>query len=173
MEDEVTREEFCEKWQAAETMREFCQATGLTHWQATSRAARYRNHGADLKHFKARTPRNKNAKDVTYCGDKVFDKLCEAHGLPLPDSEVRFHPTRKWRADHVWGDHDLILEIEGGAWIQGRHNRALGFIKDMEKYNEMAIEGYRLLRCTPKDVETGRVFDWIRRAIYGSDEPVR
>jgi hypothetical protein len=38
------------------------------------------------------------------------------------------------------------MEIEGGIWLQGRHNRATGFIADMEKYNEATLSGWRIFR---------------------------
>jgi hypothetical protein len=39
-----------------------------------------------------------------------------------------------------------LIEIEGGIWLQGRHNRATGFIADMEKYNEATLSGWRIFR---------------------------
>jgi hypothetical protein len=37
-------------------------------------------------------------------------------------------------------------QIEGGIWIQGRHNRGAGFITDIEKYNEATFCGWRVFR---------------------------
>lgn len=69
----------------------------------------------------------------------------------MPVHEYKFHPTRKWRLDLAWPSYKLGIEIEGGAWIRGRHNRASGFLKDMEKYNVLAELGWRLFRFTPQD----------------------
>ena len=52
--------------------------------------------------------------------------------------EYRFHPTRKWRFDAAFPSEKVAVEIEGGVWKYGRHNRASGFLNDMEKYNEAA-----------------------------------
>ena len=82
----------------------------------------------------------------------MFDKLMEQSGIPAPVREYRFHPTRKWRADYAWPKYMLILEVEGGIWKRGRHNRAVGFKKDMEKYNAASRMGYTLLRYTPDEL---------------------
>ena len=85
--------------------------------------------------------------------------------VPPPCTEYRFHDQRKWRADLCWPNDwpKLIVEIEGGAWTQGRHTRGAGFIADMEKYNEAAIMGYRLLRFTPAQVKSGEALTVIER----------
>jgi hypothetical protein len=80
-----------------------------------------------------------------------LDSMWKTYGLPVPEPEATFHPSRKWRFDFFFPSHKLAVEIEGGAWIQGRHNRAAGFIKDMEKYNAAAEMGIRILRYTSID----------------------
>ena len=66
------------------------------------------------------------------------------------ESEFKFHPLRKWRADYCFPRSKLLVEIEGGFWSGGRHGRGGGAIKDMEKYNAAAILGYAVLRFTPQ-----------------------
>lgn len=70
----------------------------------------------------------------------------KANGLPVPKVEFLFHPIRKWRFDYYFPDHRVAIEIEGGVYKYGRHNRAIGFLKDMDKYNAAAEMGIRLLR---------------------------
>lgn len=67
------------------------------------------------------------------------------------EKEYRFHPVRKWRIDFALVDKNIAIECEGGVYIKGRHNRASGFIKDVEKYNALTLAGWRLLRFTIKD----------------------
>lgn len=66
--------------------------------------------------------------------------------------EYKFHPTRKWRFDYAIPTYQIAIEIEGGIWLQGRHNRPISMIKDFEKYNEAAILGWRILKYTPQQV---------------------
>lgn len=82
----------------------------------------------------------------------LFKPLLTA-GLPLPCLEHKFHATRRWRFDYAWPEQRVALEVEGGIWSGGRHIRPKGFIADMEKYNTAAVEGWRIIRCTPDDVK--------------------
>jgi len=65
-------------------------------------------------------------------------------------SELKFHPTRRWKSDFAIPSAKLIVEVEGGFWSGGRHGRGGGAIKDMEKYNAATVMGYALLRFTPQ-----------------------
>jgi very-short-patch-repair endonuclease len=67
--------------------------------------------------------------------------------------EYKFHDTRRWRVDFAHPGKKLAIEVEGGVWTQGRHTRGSGFVKDMEKYNELAIYGFALLRIQPNDID--------------------
>lgn len=40
----------------------------------------------------------------------------------------------------------VLVEIEGGAFLYGRHNRPGGMFGDMEKYNRAVTLGWHLLR---------------------------
>lgn len=79
----------------------------------------------------------------------VFCQLIKQEGLPVPETEYKFHPTRKWRFDYCWPKQKIALEVDGGVWTQGRHTRGSGAIKDMEKFNNAAILGWRVLKYTP------------------------
>ena len=85
-------------------------------------------------------------------------------GWGLVVAEFKFHPIRKWRADFAIPSAKLLIEIEGGFWIQGRHSRGGGGESDMEKYNTSSIMGYALLRFSPKQANNlsavGIVGDW-------------
>lgn len=79
----------------------------------------------------------------------IFFALLEQNKIQLPIPEYKFHLTRRWRFDYCWLDKMIALEVEGGIWTNGRHTRGSGFIKDMEKYNNAALLGYRVIKCTP------------------------
>lgn len=80
-------------------------------------------------------------------------------------AEYKFHDTRKWRFDFAIPDKKIAIEVEGGIWVQGRHNRASGFIKDMEKYNTAASMGWLLIRATPDNILSIKILTMIRNAI--------
>lgn len=86
-----------------------------------------------------------------------IDKGCVA--------EYRFAPPRRFRFDFAWPEEKVALEVEGGAWTGGRHVRAKGFLGDMEKYNAAAMQGWRVFRCTPQDMQTGRAATMIAQAL--------
>jgi hypothetical protein len=97
------------------------------------------------------------------------------------EREYQFHPVRKWRSDFAiaWTRGHLLLtlpniliEIEGGIskhekfhpeWTKMRHQRADGFIKDLEKYNTAAMLGYRLLRFSTQHVIEGQAREFLKR----------
>ena len=63
--------------------------------------------------------------------------LCEEH---------RFHEKRKWRFDFAHIEAKVAIEIEGGIWNQSRHTKAVGYIKDCEKYNTALFNGWAVIR---------------------------
>jgi len=69
-------------------------------------------------------------------------------GGPELQREFRFHMERKWRADFAHVESRTLIEVEGGIYVQGRHNRPQGFAADAEKYLEAALDGWRVLRLT-------------------------
>jgi hypothetical protein len=85
-------------------------------------------------------------------------------------SEFKFHPQRKWRLDFYLLEGNWGIEIEGGAWIQGRHNRAEGYLADLEKYNECTIAGIKLLRFDTQSVLSGEAKKWLSDHGIGRQE---
>lgn len=89
-------------------------------------------------------------------------------GRYLAVPEYRFHPTRKWRIDVaiLWRDRpELAIEIDGGIWVRGRHSGGAGQLKDMEKHNELAVAGWRVVRFTPQQVRDGSALEVITRCL--------
>ena len=78
--------------------------------------------------------------------ERRFELLWRILNGPELVREFEFHPERKWRVDFAHIPSRTLIEIEGGIWIQGRHNRGAGFITDIEKYNEATFTGWRLFR---------------------------
>lgn len=91
--------------------------------------------------------------------------MCLTYGLPAPVPEYRFHPVRRWRFDWAWVDAKVALEVEGGLFIGGRHNRPIGMQADFEKYNRAACMGWRVLKCTPRTLCTSGTVEDVKEAI--------
>lgn len=60
----------------------------------------------------------------------------------------------------------LALEVQGGIFIQGRHNRGAALLKEWEKLNAAAILGWRILFCQPQDLCMKDTVEMIRKALY-------
>lgn len=82
-------------------------------------------------------------------------------GIPWPQREYHFHPTRKYAFDVCWPALSIAIEVDGGIWNYGRHNRATGMVEDMHKGNEAVIYGYRVLHFRPEEIVTkdGRIIE--------------
>ena len=91
-----------------------------------------------------------------------FWKAC---GLPEAVTEFRFHPVRTWRFDFAFIPQRLAVEVEGAVWVQGRHTRGSGFVKDIEKYNAATSKGWHILRVQPKDLNTAATADLIAQTL--------
>jgi hypothetical protein len=84
--------------------------------------------------------------------------------------EFKFHATRRWAIDVAILSHMIAIEIEGGLFLKdgGRHNRGPGMRADIEKYNEIILAGFRLLRVLPEWVASGKAFGLVERAVKGT-----
>lgn len=108
-----------------------------------------------------------------------FVLLCREHGLPEPQREKTFHPTRKWQADYLWRAEGVIVERDGGIWRRGggAHSRPTNILRDMEKGNAAQLMGYKFFRFTPKQLENGWAIGVLKsearfaRALIGAREP--
>ncbi len=94
-----------------------------------------------------------------------FATMLRRAKLPPAVPEYRFHDERLWRFDYAWPMHHVALEVEGGVWTAGRHTRATGFLRDMEKYNAAVLDGWRVLRTVPDHLTGLTVETMLRRAL--------
>jgi len=81
--------------------------------------------------------------------------------IPEPIAEYRFCQDRKWRFDYAWIRFKVAVEIEGGIWLGGRHNRPVGYQKDLEKYNRAAFDGWKVFRFTPQQFKNGEAGEFL------------
>lgn len=77
-----------------------------------------------------------------------------AADLPAPETEYRFHPTRRWRFDAAWPPQRVAVELSGGLWAYGAHTRPAGVQRDMQKHNAAVLCGWRVLAFSTDDIDT-------------------
>lgn len=114
----------------------------------------------------------------------VVDAFFKSYGIPIPERELVFHPTRKWRFDYAWEDTaamnlsitntsgerircagGVALECQGGIFIQGRHSRGAALLKEWEKLNTAAEMNWRIIYCQPSELLTKKTADTIRKCL--------
>ena len=100
------------------------------------------------------------------------------------ERQFRFHQKRLWKTDFaIWEPRHsigrslyptrerflhglLILEVEGVTYYGGklgRHQRRYGVEGDCEKYNELTMLGYPLIRVTQHMVKDLRAITYVNR----------
>jgi very-short-patch-repair endonuclease len=83
-----------------------------------------------------------------------FDLIWRSINGPELEREFRFHAERKWRADFAHLPSRTLIEIEGGVFGYGRHNRPMGFIADAEKHLAAFQDGWTVLRIVALHITT-------------------
>ena len=91
----------------------------------------------------------------------LFAEHLKELGLPF-EAEYKFLRDRKFKFDFALLEPEIAIEIEGAVWVQGRHTRGSGFIKDMEKYNLAAKYGWRVFRFCTDQVLSGYAKEFIK-----------
>jgi hypothetical protein len=92
----------------------------------------------------------------------------EVAGFPKPERQYRFHTTRRWELDFAFPGAvpPLAVEIEGGLYQASSGHRSLkGVLRDIEKYNQLCILGWRLIRLTSTMIEDGSALTLIEEAL--------
>lgn len=100
-------------------------------------------------------------------GEAVLYLHMSERGLgELVKAQYGLHnPERKWRFDFAFPDKKIFVEVEGGTWVNGRHNRGKGYEEDCRKYNDAAIAGYQVLRFTTDMVNSMEAIATIERVL--------
>lgn len=103
---------------------------------------------------------------------KPFDEVAAILKQDLPTlkcgpvyAEYQFDEKRKWRFDWAIPMVSCAIEIDGGAWTQGRHTRGKGFIGDLEKLNAATAQGWKVFRFTPQAVKNGDAMEFLKKAL--------
>lgn len=80
--------------------------------------------------------------------EREFVTRWQQIGGPELVPEYQFIPARRWRFDFADVLAMVAIELEGGTWRNGRHNRPAGFAADCEKYNAATLAGWQVFRLT-------------------------
>ena len=94
--------------------------------------------------------------------EDTFAMQLKAVGIPF-EREAGFHPTRRWRLDFLIGK--LAVEIDGGLFVNGGHNRGVQRQKDYEKDAEAWLRGIHVMRVSSGQVKSGQALQWVERAV--------
>lgn len=104
-------------------------------------------------------------------------------GLPAPHREYRFGAAaaggpgkglrarlaeaglKDWRFDFAWPDLMLAVEVEGGAWVGGRHTRGKGFLEDLRKYQAAQQMGWTIYRTAGELIKSGEAVSTVEQLI--------
>lgn len=94
--------------------------------------------------------------------DALVDAQAREAGWPKPEREYRYIPNRKLRADFAWPRARVLLEVQGGIFTRQAHGSVSGLLRDLERGNLAAVNGWRLIRVTPEQVQKGAVTHWLK-----------
>lgn len=97
--------------------------------------------------------------------EMVLAQDIRAAGLPAPVTEQELIPGRKFRTDFAWPAYRIALEVDGGTWQMGRHQRPQGFAADCVKRNSLAVMGWLVLNVTGDMVSSKEALHWVERAL--------
>lgn len=113
----------------------------------------------------------------------VFAAQIGMVGLPAPVRELRFAAEatggtgkgsrarlaaagmQDWRFDLAWPDKRVAVEVDGGGFVNGGHNRGAHMESDCAKLSTAVALGWRVLRVTPRQVKDGRALKWVEAVI--------
>lgn len=89
-----------------------------------------------------------------------------------PETEYKFHASRKWRFDFAWPTAKIAVEIMGGTWTGGAHVTGVGYENDCEKLNAAVSLGWKVLYLTSKMVRSGEGIVLVKNLLINYWAPV-
>lgn len=79
--------------------------------------------------------------------------------------EFKAVPSRRFKWDFALVDVKLLIEVQGGVWINGGHNTGTGVTRDCEKLNLATLEGYHCMNFTGDMIKSGKALRWVQEFI--------
>ncbi|MEL7656708.1 MAG: hypothetical protein C4545_04120 [Anaerolineaceae bacterium] len=91
-------------------------------------------------------------------------------GLPMPETEYRAIPSRRFRWDGAYPYIMLLYEVNGGIFAgkygkQSGHTSGVGLSRDYEKNNLAVAAGWRVLYFTRAMIESGKALALLEKEI--------
>jgi very-short-patch-repair endonuclease len=84
--------------------------------------------------------------------EDLFESQLRTNGLTDFVKEFKAIPGRKFRFDFAFLKKKLLIEIQGGIWVRGKHGRGSGIYRDHEKLNLAAKHGWYVLQFDTKAI---------------------
>ena len=134
--DVVSRRAVERAFDEAEYLRLDC--TGLTPIAGRPGLGRLRD---ILAHHEAGSTRTRSELE------ERFLELCAGRGLPAPEVNARLNGHE---VDFLWRGAGLVVELDGRA----AHDTRRAFERDRMRDAELAVAGQRVVRVTPRRLET-------------------
>lgn len=115
-----------------------------------------------------RPPKTALQRQIEAAERKQWEDMLEAQ---LRMAEL--FPERQYKAlapaaGYVWDfafpKVRLLIEVDGQIWHKGGHTTGIGITRDAEKQSMAAAAGWRTIRVTPQQVESGQALIWIEAA---------
>lgn len=92
---------------------------------------------------------------------KMYEKLFGGEWW----AEWYFYEGRKWRFDYALPELKIAIEIDGGVFTGGRHSGGIGQLRDMEKMNAAASDGWLVFHFIPEDKFSLEMRELVGKAI--------
>ena len=92
--------------------------------------------------------------------ERSFAFTLKAIGVEM--IKYKFHPTRKWELDFAHVASKVALEIDGGEFSNGAHNRGARMANDYEKRNAAIELGWVVFQLTGAMVKNDPL-GWAKR----------
>jgi len=93
--------------------------------------------------------------------ERSFAFTLKAIGVEMIQ-QYKFHPTRRWRLDFAHVASKVALEIDGGEFSNGAHNRGARMANDYEKRNSAIEMGFVVFQLTGAMVKNDPL-GWAKR----------
>ncbi len=76
---------------------------------------------------------------------------------PVPQYQFAKEIGRKWAFDFCWPEKLVAVEIDGGEFVSGGHNRGVQMKRDREKDREATKLGWKVLRYVGGDLRVNPI----------------